>query len=58
MPFVFEKFYRGQNVRNEQGAGLGLFIAKYIMEQMNGTIHLSNDNGLVVELCFPLMVSK
>ena len=54
MPFVFDKFYRGKNIENEQGAGLGLFIAKYIMEQMNGKIQLYNDNGLMVKLYFPL----
>ncbi|MDE6580742.1 MAG: sensor histidine kinase [Ruminiclostridium sp.] len=33
MPFIFDKFYRGNNCGNEQGSGLGLFIVKYIAEK-------------------------
>ena len=45
MPFIFDKFYRGRNCGNEQGSGLGLYIVKYIMEQMNGTVMLHNHAG-------------
>ncbi|SCN24135.1 Sensor protein KdpD [Clostridium sp. N3C] len=54
MPFVFEKFYRGKNVGNQPGAGLGLFIVNYICEQMGGKVSLENDNGLIVRLYFPV----
>jgi len=54
MPFIFEKFYRGKNVKGEQGSGLGLYIVKYITEQMKGTILLHNcEDGLEVTVCFP-----
>lgn len=36
MPFIFDKFYRGKNVDNEQGSGLGLYIVKYLAEKMGG----------------------
>lgn len=42
MPFIFDKFYRGKNCGNEQGSGLGLYIVKYIAEQMGGTVELIN----------------
>lgn len=42
MPFIFDKFYRGKNCGDEQGSGLGLYIVKYITEQMNGEILLHN----------------
>ncbi len=42
MPFIFDKFYRGKNVDNEQGSGLGLYIVKYLAEKMNGKILLHN----------------
>ena len=42
MPFIFDKFYRGKNCGNEQGSGLGLYIVKYIAEQMGGTVQLIN----------------
>lgn len=55
MPFIFNKFYRGANVASQPGAGLGLFIVKFIMEQMQGNITLTNKtDGLLVELQFKL----
>lgn len=53
MPFIFEKFYRGNNRGDEPGAGLGLFIVKYVMEQMDGKVELVNEeDGLLVKLFF------
>ena len=53
IPFIFDKFYRGKNHGDEPGAGLGLFIVKYIMEQMDGRVELINeDDGLLVKLFF------
>ena len=53
IPFIFDKFYRGKNHGDEPGAGLGLFIVKYIMEQMDGRVELINeDDGLLVKLLF------
>lgn len=56
MPFIFEKFYRGKNVGKEQGAGLGLYIVKYIMEQFNGNVYINSfKDGLEVRLIIPLI---
>ena len=53
MPFVFDKFYRGKNHGDEPGAGLGLFIVKYVMEQMDGRVEIINcSDGLEVTLTF------
>lgn len=54
MPFIFNKFYRGNNTGDEPGAGLGLFIVKYIMEQMDGRVNLVNDGGLKCEIVFKI----
>jgi signal transduction histidine kinase len=35
---IFESFYRGSNAKDKQGNGLGLYIAKTIMEKMDGDI--------------------
>ncbi len=57
MPFIFEKFYRGKNRGDKAGAGLGLFIVKYIMEQMNGRVELVNQtDGLLVNLYYRIVV--
>lgn len=51
MPFIFEKFYRGKNIENQSGAGLGLYIVDYIMKQMDGKVELKNSgDGLEVIL--------
>lgn len=55
MPFVFQKFYRGKNVEDQPGSGLGLYIVKYIMNRMKGDVVLCNhENGLEVTLWLPL----
>lgn len=55
LPFAFDRFYRGTNVQGEPGAGLGLFIVRYLVEQMGGVLRLENaDPGLAVTLEFPL----
>lgn len=56
MPFIFDKFYRGKNCGNEQGSGLGLYIVKYIAEQMHGNVILHNhSNGLEAIISLPII---
>ena len=53
MPFIYEKFYRGENSGDEPGAGLGLFIVRYLMERMGGYVELVNhSDGLEAVLYF------
>ena len=52
MPFIYEKFYRGNNSKEKQGTGLGLYIVKYMMEKMNGHVEIENNKGLLVKLFF------
>lgn len=53
MPFIFDKFYRGKNCAAEQGSGLGLYIVKYIAQQMHGDVELKNSrSGLEVIVSF------
>lgn len=55
MPFIFNKFYRGANCGSEQGSGLGLYIVKFITEQMGGTVLLHNHrDGLEVIITLPV----
>ena len=42
MPFITQKFYRGNNVEGIQGSGLGLYICNYLSEKMNAQFELSN----------------
>jgi two-component system OmpR family sensor kinase len=53
---VFDRFYRGANGSNAFGLGIGLAIAKGIVEQHNGTISLANrpEGGAVLTIDLPL----
>ncbi|GHV48484.1 two-component sensor histidine kinase [Clostridia bacterium] len=51
IPLLFNKFYRGENAKGKDGSGLGLYISKYIVEQMGGEIECRNKfNGFCVTL--------
>ncbi len=58
IPFVFEKFYRGEKSRNTKisGAGLGLSICKYIVEKHGGEIFLESgeERGTTVSVLLPV----
>lgn len=47
LPHIFDRFYRGERSRNRShgGAGLGLAIAKRMIEQMGGTIAVESELG-------------
>lgn len=47
LPFVFERFYRADpaRARDPGGSGLGLPIAKWIVDQHGGQISLASDPG-------------
>ena len=47
LPFIKEKFRRGDNSEGIEGAGLGLFISDYFMKEMGGELVIENGkNGL------------
>ncbi len=53
LPRIFERFYRCDESRSEQGSGVGLYVASYIMERHQGRIEAENDQGLKIRLIFP-----
>ena len=56
LPHLFEQFWRGDQARGGrggEGSGLGLYIAKYIVEAHGGTITAKNEGGLVFEIMLP-----
>lgn len=53
MPHLFDSFYRGSNVGNKDGNGLGLYIARQIMRKMDGDIFAEADEeGMSLCLVF------
>lgn len=53
LPHLFERFYRGKNA-GEGGIGIGLALAKEIIERQNGTIRAQNrpEGGAMFEIRF------
>lgn len=51
IPLLKEKYRRGSNTSGKEGAGLGLYLANYFMEKMEGQLALKNsDPGFEVSL--------
>ena len=50
LSLVTEKYYRGQNAKEQSGYGLGMYLVKWYMEKMGGGLEYYNDNGFTVEL--------
>ena len=54
LELVTEKFKRGSNSGEKEGSGLGLYISKYFMEKMEGSLECFNrDGGFAVRLKLP-----
>lgn len=59
LPFIFDEFYRGDESRNKkEGNGLGLYIVKYLMEAMGGSVWAENADGFAVYLELPVSTER
>lgn len=58
MPYIFQRFYRGQkaSMSNIPGSGLGLSITEEIVRHLGGSISAKNrpEGGAVFSICLPL----
>ena len=56
LPFVFQRFYRGEASRTGPGSGLGLALVKHIVEAHSGTVLAESDgvSGTTLRVTLPL----
>ncbi len=55
LPVLKEKFKRGSNSANTEGAGLGLYISDYFVKEMQGELNIENgERGLKVTVTLAL----
>jgi len=57
-PFVFDRFYRSPDATKQtKGAGLGLYLAKAIVDSHGGRIWIDPEKGKGACVCFSLPVA-
>lgn len=56
IPLIFSRFYRGKNVAEQDGIGVGLFLARQIIEGEGGYIHVASKPGL--GSCFQVFLPR
>lgn len=55
LPLLFEKYYRGDNAKGKNGSGLGLYLSRYFMEKMEGSISGMNlEDGFIITIVLSL----
>lgn len=56
IPFLFDKFYRGSRIEKENGAGLGLYIVKYVVTRSGGEVYAENlPDGFSIKIILPVV---
>lgn len=59
LPYIFDRFYRSADaMRNKKGAGLGLYLAKAIIEAHKGKIWIDTEHGNGAKICFSLPIEN
>lgn len=58
LPRIFERFYKTDKSRAGQGSGIGLAIAKHIVEAHGGEIKVRSDEGKSSTFSFKLPISR
>jgi len=53
---LFSSFFRGKNVTNIQGTGLGLHIVKRYLDLLNGSVDIKSELGKGTEIVFKIPV--
>lgn len=56
LPHIFDSFFRGTNVGKKQGSGLGLYICRCLVHQMEGEIYAQSvENEMIIKVAVHLV---
>jgi two-component system phosphate regulon sensor histidine kinase PhoR len=58
LPHVFERFYKGDRDRSGGGTGMGLAIAKHVIEAHGGSIWVQSEEGKGSNFSFSLPINR
>lgn len=58
LPYIFDRFYRAKESRRTGGLGLGLYIAKTLVEAQGGRIWAESEVGRGSVFCFTLPLAS
>ncbi len=58
LPFIFERFYHGESVRETGGTGLGLSIVKQLVEMQGGSVAAQSTLGEGTAITFRLPAGR
>ncbi len=55
IPLLTEKYKRGSNSSDKDGAGLGLYLTSYFLSEMDGNLMILSDNGFTARVFLRLV---
>ncbi len=58
LPHIFERFYKGDRARSGGGTGMGLAIAKHVVEAHGGSIRAQSEEGRGSTFSFSLPLNR
>jgi len=58
LPYIFDRFYRVEQIRRAEGTGLGLYVAKRLVEAHGGRVWVESEVGKGSTFFFTLPVAE
>lgn len=56
--FLAQKYFRGQNAKEKEGSGLGIYISEYLIKNMDGKLRCYSEEGKWFEIKLWLLLAS